>query len=152
MITIEIYDEFSDCIDSTLILDAVKTTLSYLDIQPDATLTVVISDDRQVHLLNQQFRGVDTPTDVLSFPASHVDPESGKTYLGDVILSYPRAADQAKEFGESILDEIQLLVVHGVLHLLGYDHKSSSQKINMWETQNMILDQLGITDHGMREP
>lgn len=146
MITIEITDEFTHRIDQAIIQEAVNATLGHHAIL-DVSLTVVITGDHQVHQLNQQYRGVDASTDVLSFPAGYLDPESGTTYLGDVILSYPRAAAQALERGESIEDEIQLLVVHGTLHTLGYDHESPGEKAQMWASQDAILKQLGISGH-----
>jgi len=80
---------------------------------------VVISSDAQLLELNRQYLGIEAPTDVLSFQADELDPETGRRYLGDVIISYPRAQAQAEVGGHAVLDELQLLVVHGVLHLLG---------------------------------
>ena len=147
LITIEIADEFLPCITPNTIQEVVKTSLSHLSIPQAISLTVVITDDHQVHHLNHQFRKIDSPTDVLSFPAGYEDPDSGTTYLGDVILSYPRAEAQAKEHTTSITDEIRLLVVHGILHLLDYDHATAIEKKRMWAVQNAILQELGITAH-----
>ena len=82
-------------------------------------LTVVLSDDMRLQKLNRDYLGVDAPTDVLSFPASETDPETGARYLGDILISIPRAEAQAKSAGHPLESEVQLLVVHGVLHLLG---------------------------------
>jgi probable rRNA maturation factor len=106
-------------------------------------LTILISDDLQLHELNRQYLGIDAPTDVLSFPVDETDPDTGERYLGDVILSYPRAATQAAAAGHSLEDELLLLVVHGVLHLLGYDHAAPHEKARMWEIQARILASLG---------
>jgi probable rRNA maturation factor len=106
----------------------------------------VITDDQHLHQLNKQFRDVDAPTDVLSFPAGHVDPENGTRYLGDILISFPRAESQASAADHSFMEELQLLVVHGILHLLGYDHASEDEKERMWLAQAEILGQLGIGD------
>jgi probable rRNA maturation factor len=105
--------------------------------------TIVLSDDAHLQVLNRQFLGIDAPTDVLSFPAGDTDPDSDELYLGDVIISLPRAQAQASAGGHPVQDELQLLVVHGVLHLLGYDHADEDEKAKMWAIQAHILDSLG---------
>lgn len=107
-------------------------------------VTLVITDDRSIQELNRDFLGYDTPTDVLAFSAQEeagefvVSPEMGG-YLGDVIISYPRAKAQAKEQGHSVQDELYTLVVHGILHLLGYDHAGEEERSLMWARQGAIL-------------
>ncbi|HLA08708.1 MAG TPA: rRNA maturation RNase YbeY, partial [Anaerolineales bacterium] len=91
------------------------------------------------------------PTDVLSFPASETDPETGSRYLGDILLSIPRAQEQATAAGHALDSEVQLLVVHGVLHLLGYDHAEAKEKRKMWKAQEEILVQLGLGGIQIRE-
>ncbi|HAX71097.1 MAG TPA: rRNA maturation RNase YbeY [Anaerolineales bacterium] len=110
----------------------------------DADLTIVLTDDRQLHELNLDYLGVDAPTDVLSFPASETDPETGAVYLGDIVLSIPRAVQQAEAAGHSVEAEAQLLVVHGTLHLLGYDHATDEEKAVMWAEQAKVLEKLGL--------
>lgn len=107
-------------------------------------ITIVLTDDAQLHELNRDYLGVDAPTDVLSFPASELDPETGSTYLGDILISIPRAAQQAQAAGHPIEAEVQLLVVHGVLHLLGYDHAEADEKARMWAEQSKVLERLGL--------
>ncbi|MCQ3935529.1 MAG: rRNA maturation RNase YbeY [Chloroflexi bacterium] len=111
----------------------------------NADLTIVLTDDRQLHELNLDYLDVDAPTDVLSFPASETDPETGTTYLGDIVLSVPRAMEQAQAAGHSVEAEAQLLVVHGVLHLLGYDHAAEEEKAVMWAEQAKVLERLGLS-------
>ena len=94
--------------------------------------------------LNRQFRNIDAPTDVLSFPADFSDPENGIPYLGDIIISYPSAKEQSYAGGHSIEAELQLLVVHGILHLLGHDHADPEEKADMWAAQKEILHDLGL--------
>ena len=110
-------------------------------------VTVVITDDVGIQELNRDFLGIDEPTDVLSFGAQEaagpivVAPEAGN-YLGDVIISYPRAAAQAAEQGHPASRELDLLVVHGLLHLLGYDHATEAEHAIMWARQGEILNNL----------
>jgi probable rRNA maturation factor len=110
----------------------------------DGDLTIVLTDDAQLHQLNREYLGVDAATDVLSFPATETDPETGAPYLGDVLLSIPRAEVQAKNAGHPLDAELQLLVVHGVLHLLGYDHAEAGDKTRMWSAQGEVLEKLGL--------
>jgi probable rRNA maturation factor len=110
-------------------------------------VTLVITDDRGIQDLNRDFLGIDAPTDVLAFGAREGDepfvvaPEA-EDYWGDIILSYPRADAQAQEMGHPVEFELQLLIVHGVLHLLGYDHAEEEEKALMWAEQEAILDDL----------
>ena len=110
-----------------------------------ADLSLVLTDDAQLRQLNRQYLGIDSPTDVLSFPAGETDPETDLIYLGDVLISYQRAQVQAAAGGHPVEDELQLLVVHGVLHLLGFDHAEETEKVKMWAEQSAILSQLGCS-------
>ena len=114
-------------------------------------LSVVLTDDQQLRELNRDYLGIDAPTDVLSFPASEKDPESGEAYLGDILISVERAAQQAEAAGHPVEAELQLLVVHGVLHLLGHDHAEPEEKARMWAAQSEILKSLGLGDIEVRE-
>ncbi|NOH00812.1 MAG: rRNA maturation RNase YbeY [Chloroflexi bacterium] len=146
-------DNQMDFRETTLLERAALLTLELVpplnpDLGPDsanADLTIVLTDDRQLHELNLDYLGVDAPTDVLSFPASETDPETGTTYLGDVVLSVPRAMEQAQAAGHSVEAEAQLLVVHGTLHLLGYDHATEEEKAVMWAEQAKVLERLGLS-------
>jgi probable rRNA maturation factor len=144
MINLEITEEFKDLYESSSIKLVVCSTFKHLRVPETASLTILITTDQQIHQLNRDFRGVDAPTDVLAFPAGHRDPEDGTTYLGDVIISHPQASQQARQRGHPIIEEIHLLTIHGILHLLGYDHEEPEGKERMWETQEFILDQLEI--------
>jgi probable rRNA maturation factor len=110
----------------------------------DGDLTLVLTTDEQLHRLNHEYLGVDAPTDVLSFPASEIDPDTGRTYLGDIIISVPRTRIQARIAGHHTVDEARLLVIHGVLHLLGHDHAKPKEKAKMWKAQGEILERLGL--------
>lgn len=108
-------------------------------------ITIVLTDDKQLHELNKEFLDVDSPTDVLSFPASETDPETGTVYLGDILISIPRATQQAESAGHPLEAEVQLLTVHGTLHLLGFDHASDEEKTVMWNEQAKVLERLGLS-------
>jgi probable rRNA maturation factor len=122
---------------------AAHQTLSHTGAQPQVDLTVVLTDDDQIQALNRQFRGVDAPTDVLAFPGGEQDPDTDALYVGDVVISSTRANQQAETGGHSLEAEMQLLVVHGVLHLLGYDHASEEERTAMWAAQAQILSEIG---------
>ena len=121
-------------------------------------LTVYITDDARVHELNRTYRHVDAPTDVLAFRLvqdSAVGPSDdglpfdplaeAAGYLGDVVISYPTAAEQSTAYGHSTDEELQMLVAHGVLHLLGYDHEQPEERKEMWRLQSVVLDRLNIS-------
>jgi probable rRNA maturation factor len=112
-------------------------------------LTVVITDDARVRELNRIYRGVDAPTDVLAFVGmgdrdDFVSSPEANPYLGDVIISYPRALEQAAEHGHPVEEELLILVVHAALHLLGYDHERGEDEDAMWRVQEAALARLGI--------
>jgi probable rRNA maturation factor len=110
-------------------------------------VTLVITGDESIQKLNRDYLGVDEPTDVLAFSAREeagafiTAPDAG-AYLGDVIVSYPRAIAQAAEQGHPVEQELNLLIVHGILHLLGYDHADEGEKAIMWPRQEAILHHL----------
>lgn len=121
---------------------AVVATLQYEE-QP-GEVTVVVTDDEGIRELNRDFMDEDEATDVLSFPAQEdgglfIGAPGSDDYLGDVVISYTRAAAQALEQEHSLERELDLLVVHGVLHLLGYDHAEPEERDEMWACQDEIL-------------
>ena len=109
-----------------------------------ASLTIVVTGDAQLRALNRKFLHIDAPTDVLSFAADEPEPSQGFRYLGDVVISFTSARAQARLGGHPVEAEIQLLVVHGVLHLLGHDHATRVQKAKMWKAQSEILQSIGV--------
>jgi probable rRNA maturation factor len=122
---------------------AVQETLVHQS-APDGDMTIVLTGDARIQLLNRDFLNKDAPTDVLSFPSNETDTETGRRYLGDVIISVPRARDQSIASGHALQWELELLVVHGILHLLGHDHGEADEKKRMWAAQGDILSRLGI--------
>ncbi len=137
-------DNQQNFLETALLERAARLTLELEPDSADADITIVLTDDSQLHELNREFLGVDAPTDVLSFPASESDPETGAAYLGDILISVPRAAQQAQAAGHPVEAEVQLLVVHGVLHLLGHDHAEAEEKARMWAEQAKVLERLGL--------
>ncbi len=121
---------------------AAQATLDQQRLKRHVELSIVITGNAQLRSLNRTFRDVDAPTDVLSF-ATDEQPRPDTIYLGDVIISYPKAREQAQAGGHPIEAELQLLVVHGVLHLLGHDHYTEAEKNVMWKAQAAVLKKLG---------
>lgn len=142
MIDVQI-DEEKNIGFSHLLERAALAVLHYAEVKGDAS--IVLTGDEQLHALNAQYLGIDAPTDVLSFPSGEVDPDSQELYLGDVMISLPRAAHQAAAGGHPVEDELTLLVVHGMLHLLGYDHAEADEKTLMWSRQAEVLAGLGCS-------
>src|ERR1044071_3727530 len=134
-----------------LLVRAAQTSLAHESRPPDSELSIILTNDARLHELNLNYLGVDAPTDVLSFPASETDPETGAHYIGDILISIPRAQDQADAAGHSLQAEVQLLVVHGVLHLTGHDHAEAEEKARMWKAQAEILEGLGLGQIQIRE-
>ena len=110
---------------------AILATLDYENFEYPARVSVTLCDAAHIHTLNKQYRGVDKPTDVLSFPLYDGDFYDamvfGEAELGDIVISIPRAKEQASELGNSFLREMAFLAVHSTLHLLGYDHERSEE-------------------------
>jgi probable rRNA maturation factor len=135
----------------TLLERAAQAALVH-EAQPlDSELSIVLTNEARLHELNLNYLGIDAPTDVLSFPASETDPETGTRYIGDILISIPRAQAQANVAGHPLESEVQLLVVHGVLHLLGHDHAAANEKARMWKAQAEILATLGLGNIQIRE-
>ncbi|AVX20028.1 MULTISPECIES: rRNA maturation RNase YbeY [Carboxydocella] len=116
-----------------------------------AEVSLVLVDDEEIRRLNRDYRGKDMPTDVLSFAQRErleEEPEFTSPLetevLGDVIISVERAEEQARDYGHSLKRELAFLTVHGVLHLLGYDHQTEAEEAEMLETQREVLNALGI--------
>jgi probable rRNA maturation factor len=146
-IQVEVEPPWEPQVDKERLRRAVHTLLA-AEQAPEAGLSLVIVGDEEMARLHQQFRNDPDTTDVLTFP--YEDDESLEEmagYLGDIIVCYEQAARQAAEEGHSTQDELDLLAVHGTLHLLGYeDEAGAEEKARMWERQAQTLDQLGLGD------
>ena len=136
-----------------LIRHTILETLDYEGMENDAEVSVTFVDDEGIRELNKKFRGMDKPTDVLSFPLLDYEGESEEPFfdelchnLGDIVISLERAMAQANEFGHSFEREVAFLTAHSMLHLLGYDHELSEEDdADMRRRQNDIMDRLGLS-------
>ena len=120
----------------------VDKTFEYEDVEP-LSVSVLITDNEEIHQLNLQYRQKDAPTDVLSFPLFDEDGNLDEEELGDIVMSLERAQTQAEEYNHSLKREVAFLTAHSMLHLLGYDHENGEQE--MYTKQEEILNLLGIT-------
>lgn len=128
----------------------------------EAEVNLTLVDSEQIHEINRTHRGIDRPTDVLSFPMqtydrpadfSHVEdlieenfnPDTGELLLGDIVLNVEKVCEQAAAYGHSQIREYAFLILHSMLHLFGYDHETEEERIQMEDRQRAILDTLGIT-------
>jgi probable rRNA maturation factor len=147
LLTFEIDEAFIAAIQPDQLTRAVELTLQrFFHSSELPALTLVITDNETIQQLNHQYRGIAAPTDVLSF-ANPPDPDfpgSDQAYLGDVIMAYPLAEAQAQAGGHTPEQELTLLAVHGTLHLLGFDHDTPANKMEMWAVQQEIMAELGL--------
>ena len=140
-----------------LIQRAISAALRKEKVPDDCEVSVLLTDNEGIHELNRDYRGVDRPTDVLSFPANELspgefdadlcerDPETGRVFLGDMAISLEKCEAQAEEFGHSFERELMYLTVHSTLHLLGYDHVDEAEmKRQMRGREDVIMSRLGI--------
>ncbi|MBR3459004.1 MAG: rRNA maturation RNase YbeY [Selenomonadaceae bacterium] len=112
-------------------------------------VSVTLTDNAYIHSLNKEYRGIDRPTDVLSFALNEseepgIEGGLGTNVLGDIVISVERAEEQAAEYGHSLRREVAFLTVHGMLHLLGYDHIEDEEREEMEGEQRFVMEQLGI--------
>ena len=139
---------------------AVETALDILGCPYEAEVSLLLTTNEEIHRMNLEFRDVDRPTDVLSFPMIDFavpgnfdgleeredcfDPETGELSLGDIVISKEKVLSQAEAYGHSVLREYAFLIVHSVLHLTGYDHMEPSARSVMEEQQRRIMEALNI--------
>jgi probable rRNA maturation factor len=143
-ISIQVDEPFIDNIDKALIEKTAKEALATNKKYDSFELGIVITDDENIHRINKEYRNIDEPTDVISFAllegeGDFVMPPDDTLHLGEVVISYPRAVEQAKEQKHSTEHELVWLVVHGVLHLLGHDHETDAGRAAMQTIENDIL-------------
>lgn len=116
---------------------------NHLGIKDEFITDLTIVNNKEIHKINREFRNVDRPTDVISFAFRDEESErllkGGPISLGQIIISYEKAEEQAKEYGHSLLREMSFLFTHGVLHLLGYDHMKKEDEVVMFKLQDEIL-------------
>lgn len=139
----------------------IEACLDYEACPYEAEVNLLLTDNEQIRQINQEYRGIDTPTDVLSFPVVEYvtpgdftnleeaspdcfHPETGELLLGDIVISLERAKAQAEEYGHSLLRELAFLTAHSMFHLFGYDHMEDEEQRVMEEKQNKVLELLQI--------
>lgn len=158
MLSIEILHEDIEPVSPSL-LELLEQCLQAAAQREDVSGEVVVTlvSNERIHQLNREYRGVDRPTDVLSFAMNEAGEGEMDIYvveeeidefpnmLGDIVISLPKAQEQANEYGHSLERELGFLAVHGFLHLLGYDHGTEEEEKEMFARQEEILQQIGLT-------
>ena len=138
----------------------IETALDYIGCPYETQVNLLLTQNEQIHEMNREFREIDRPTDVLSFPMIDYpepgtfdfleevddcfDPESGELILGDIVISKEKVLEQAEEFGHSVRREYAFLIAHSVLHLTGYDHMEEEERMVMEQKQRDIMERLNI--------
>ena len=119
--------------------------LKYLKLD-NVVFNIIIVDNDEIHKINREYRGIDRPTDVISFALEDDDTfvKTEQRILGDIYISIDKAIEQAKEYGHPLLRELCFLTIHGILHLLGYDHMEKEDEEVMFGLQERILSEYGI--------
>ena len=148
-ISIQTDEPFAGDIDRALVTEAAAEALALYTEHDSFELGIVITDDETIHSLNRKYRGIDEPTDVISFAMLEGDedfvmPPDDTLHLGEVVISYPRAVEQARQQNHPVKRELAWLVVHGVLHLLGYDHETDEDRGAMQAIEGEILDRIAL--------
>ncbi len=137
-----------------LIKEVVSRVLEEEKVLPEVDVYITLTNNEEIHKINKEYRDVDRPTDVLSFPMYERDEIAGlkndtndeiEKILGDIIVSIEKVREQAEEYGHSFERELAYLVTHGMLHLLGYDHMIEEEKAVMRKREEEILETLNIT-------
>jgi len=149
-VTIQVAPRFRGEVDEADLRRVVAQVLRQEGVDEETELSLVVTDDEAIRKLNRRFRGVDAPTDVLAFGAGgeahFVTAPGSLPYLGDVVISYQRALVQAQELGHPVAEELRLLAIHGILHLLGYDHEEEAAAQKMREREECLRSQAVTCD------
>jgi len=119
-------------------------SLDILGFKKKCIISIAFINDEEIKKLYEEYFGYAQTTDVLSFPSDTIDPETGFLPLGDILIDFPFVQKQAISLENNLESEIYLLIIHGLLYLLGYDHASENEELVMWELQNQILSNLNI--------
>ena len=142
--------------------DIAEFTVSYLECPYECEVEIIFTDNEGIHELNREHRGIDSPTDVLSFPMQYYEKpcdfsyaetnqmdsfnsETGELLLGDIVISIDKVKSQAEEYGHSEKREVAFLTAHSMLHLFGYDHETDEERFSMESLQEEILNKKGYT-------
>ena len=149
-----------DC--EALAKDVITFTIDHEEFPYEAEVNLTLVDNEEIHKINREYRNIDRPTDVLSFPMlsyeaagdfsklednydDNFNPDTGEILLGDIVISVDKVAEQADNYGHSQKREYAFLIVHSILHLFGYDHMTPEEAAVMEAKQSQILDEMNIT-------
>lgn len=147
------YNQIDEKVDEELLKKVVQTVLEVEQVKHDMDIYITLTNNEEIHTINKEYRNVDKPTDVLSFPMYErneiyklkEEKESDvEEILGDIIISIPKVKEQADEYGHSFERELAYLLTHGMLHLLGYDHMIEEEKTIMRKQEEIVLAKLNI--------
>ncbi len=143
----EIFNETNEEIKELKDVEYVLNKAIEIEKTGTVNFNVIIVDNEYIHKLNKEYRGIDRPTDVISFALEDSEDIKYEDFrlLGDIYISIDKAKEQAEEYGHSFKREICFLAVHGLLHLLGYDHMEKEEEKIMFSKQELILNEAGIT-------
>lgn len=155
VIELDVDGSFEDRVDRRFLHSVLGEALAGRTSGGPVSVGLTIMDDEGIRKMNAEYRGVDAPTDVISFPMLEYEaperprpgfpsPPGEPVHLGDVVISFERAVEQASEFGHSLDREIAFLAVHGAMHLLGYDHEVAEDEIQMRQVEEAVLSRLGL--------
>lgn len=142
MLTLKARQIYRKELDTKRLQRAFQKTFCFLKMDPQTEVTLQLTDDKTIQKFNLQYRDVNEATDVLSFENAFTDPESGATYLGDILISFETAKNQAEARGQELMAELEMLLVHGLLHLIGMDHSELADWEEMSAAQDSILSEL----------
>lgn len=148
MRNIGIFNETQEKVENLEILEPLLTYALEVENVDNLEFNVIIINNEEIHKINKEYRGIDRPTDVISFALEDfkdIKYENDYRVLGDIYISIDKVREQAKEYGHSEKRELAFLAVHGLLHLLGYDHMEKEDEKVMFSKQELILDGYGIT-------
>jgi probable rRNA maturation factor len=155
VLEIEYNDETGELSENQIqqILELLTLAAEMENITEESELSLTFVTNEKIHQINKEYRGVDRPTDVISFALEEsveeeieiIGAPSMPRILGDIIISIPKAKEQAMEYGHSFMRELGFLAVHGFLHLLGYDHGTKEEEKEMFTKQEKILTQFGLS-------
>lgn len=129
----------------------IEESLDYLSFRQETIISLAFLNEDEMSKVYHEYYGYTQFTDVLSFNSDTIDPETGVFILGEILICYPFVEIQAKNLNNSLFSEIYLLIIHGILHLLGYDHVEDQMKKEMWKIQTEILTKLNITINNIPE-
>jgi probable rRNA maturation factor len=133
------------CTDEIGKLETIARTVLEHESASPGDLSIVLTSEQRIHDLNLRFAQIDRATDVLAFNDGSLEPETDRIYYGDVTIALPIALQQAKQANHTLAAELALLTIHGILHILGYNHQEEDERKRMWAIQAKIMEDFGYS-------